>query len=71
MTLADFGGNAARLIRETTHTKRPAKQVKYHGGFGETALPPAGRDGSPSRPLIPPVSVSKWYYSWLDGGKGL
>jgi len=32
-------------------TKRAAKQVKYH----------AGRDGSPSRPSIPPVSVSKWY----------
>jgi hypothetical protein len=47
-----------------SYTKRTVKQVKYQGGFGETALPYAGRNGSPSRPSIPPVSASEWYYSY-------
>lgn len=28
----------------------PDADLEYHGGFGETALPCTGRDGSPSRP---------------------
>ncbi|MEI8313180.1 MAG: PHP domain-containing protein, partial [Verrucomicrobiota bacterium] len=30
---------------------------KYHGGFGDPALPRTGRDGSPSRPSIPSPSI--------------
>ena len=40
-------------------TKRTTKQVKYNGGFGETALPSDVRDGSPSRPSIPSLSVAE------------
>jgi 8-oxo-dGTP pyrophosphatase MutT (NUDIX family)/UTP-glucose-1-phosphate uridylyltransferase len=32
----------------------------YHGGFGDPAPPGIGRDGSPSRPSLPPVSISTW-----------
>ncbi|MEI8342534.1 MAG: hypothetical protein WCH43_13500, partial [Verrucomicrobiota bacterium] len=42
-------------------TKHTANQVKYHGGFGETALPSIGRYGSLSRPSIPPPAASEWY----------
>ena len=32
----------------------------HHGGFGDPAPPAIGRDGSPSRPSLPPVSISTW-----------
>jgi len=42
------------------YTKRTPKEVKGHGGFGETALPSFGRDGSTSRPSISPIPAPTW-----------
>lgn len=44
--------------------------VLDHGGFGETALPRPGRDGSPSRPSIPHVSVSNGFDIVATPGHG-
>jgi len=62
--------------------ERSATPLEEHGGFGETALPCSGGDGSPSRPSVSPVSTLEWrqarhatrfgkgYIWWISEGLG-